>query len=42
MEKENIIEDENICIICGSADIEENKCKIICKNCGFKRDCTDP
>jgi hypothetical protein len=30
-----------LCDICGSPMIERN-CKIICMNCGFRRDCTDP
>ena len=29
------------CERCG-ARMEEQKCKIICKNCGFYRDCADP
>ncbi|MEK6926387.1 MAG: hypothetical protein AABW50_03860 [Nanoarchaeota archaeon] len=28
-------------IICGT-ETEEIKCKIICPNCGSKRDCSDP
>ncbi len=34
-------ENEEKCILCGG-ETEENKCKIICKNCGWKRDCSDP
>lgn len=33
---------KNICIICGSEDIIELKCKIKCRNCGYTRDCSDP
>ena len=29
------------CDLCGGATIEI-KCKVICKNCGFTRDCSDP
>ena len=30
------------CIICDSSNILERKCKIICQNCGYMRDCSDP
>lgn len=29
------------CERCGERMIEQ-KCKILCKNCGFYRDCSDP
>ena len=29
------------CERCGTR-MEEQKCKIMCKNCGFYRDCADP
>lgn len=29
------------CEICG-ARMFERSCKIICRNCGFTRDCSDP
>ncbi len=29
------------CEICG-ARMYERSCKIICRNCGFTRDCSDP
>ena len=29
------------CEICGHA-MDEQHCKIICKNCGYTRDCSDP
>lgn len=29
------------CDICGGA-VEEVHCKILCLNCGYQRDCTDP
>jgi ribosomal protein L37E len=31
----------HICERCGER-MEERKCKIICGNCGFARDCSDP
>ena len=40
--KQYNVEEEDRCIICGSSDILELKCKIQCQNCGFLRDCTDP
>jgi len=30
-----------ICDICGGSMMERN-CKIICLNCGYTRDCSDP
>jgi hypothetical protein len=30
------------CILCGSTTVVEIHCKIVCKNCGFTRDCSDP
>jgi hypothetical protein len=29
------------CARCG-AEMEERKCKIVCANCGFYHDCSDP
>jgi len=31
----------NECDICGALMLEFN-CELICPNCGYKRDCTDP
>ncbi len=31
----------HVCDLCGAAMYEHN-CKIVCPNCGYKRDCTDP
>jgi hypothetical protein len=33
--------DEAVCRIRGAASLDV-QCKIICKNCGFMRDCGDP
>ena len=33
--------DELICEIC-SGQMLERQCKIICLNCGYTRDCSDP
>lgn len=30
-----------VCWLCGAAILERH-CKIVCKNCGFTRDCSDP
>jgi hypothetical protein len=30
-----------ICARCGQP-MEERKCKIVCGNCGFSHDCSDP
>jgi hypothetical protein len=30
-----------VCWICGAAILERH-CKIVCQNCGFTRDCSDP
>jgi hypothetical protein len=29
------------CVVCGGR-AEQRKCKIICLNCGYTRDCSDP
>ena len=29
------------CDLCGAAMFDHN-CKIVCPNCGYKRDCSDP
>lgn len=34
-------EDNTTCWICGGPVIQLH-CKIICRNCGFMRDCSDP
>jgi hypothetical protein len=31
----------HICARCGE-QMEERQCKIVCRNCGFTRDCSDP
>lgn len=31
----------HVCDLCGATMFEHN-CKIVCPNCGYKRDCTDP
>jgi hypothetical protein len=31
----------HVCDLCGAAMYEHN-CKIVCPNCGYRRDCTDP
>lgn len=31
----------HVCELCGTKMYEHN-CKIVCPNCGYKRDCTDP
>ena len=23
-----------VCVVCGSTDLEEIRCKVVCKNCG--------
>lgn len=35
-------EKKQLCLICFSDEIMELKCKLICQNCGYKRDCSDP
>ena len=32
---------EHTCEICGTVMYDHN-CKIVCPNCGYKRDCSDP
>ncbi len=34
-------EDDTTCWVCGGPVIQLH-CKIVCKNCGFMRDCSDP
>ncbi|HEV8472477.1 MAG TPA: hypothetical protein VGR82_06850 [Methylomirabilota bacterium] len=34
-------ESTRTCARCGEA-MEERKCKIVCANCGFYHDCSDP
>lgn len=31
----------HVCELCGTTMYDHN-CKIICPNCGYKRDCSDP
>lgn len=33
--------DVSVCIICGGTAFAR-KCKIVCRNCGYTRDCSDP
>lgn len=35
------VEWQHFCERCGER-MEERKCKIICRNCGLLRDCSDP
>jgi hypothetical protein len=35
------IEWRHVCERCGEP-MEEQKCKIVCPNCGYLRDCSDP
>jgi hypothetical protein len=32
---------EHTCELCGTVMYDHN-CKIVCPNCGYKRDCSDP
>jgi len=32
---------QHLCDICG-VEMYDHNCKIVCPNCGYKRDCTDP
>jgi hypothetical protein len=36
-----VVEWIHMCERCGE-QMEEQKCKIVCLNCGFLRDCADP
>ena len=31
----------HVCDLCGATMYDHN-CKIVCPNCGYKRDCSDP
>jgi DNA-directed RNA polymerase subunit RPC12/RpoP len=31
----------HVCDLCG-AEMYDHNCKIVCPNCGYKRDCSDP
>ena len=31
----------HVCELCGTTMYDHN-CKIVCSNCGYKRDCSDP
>ena len=35
------IPSEHVCERCGTTMFEHH-CKIVCPNCGYKRDCSDP
>ena len=35
------IPNEHVCECCGTVMYDHN-CKIVCPNCGYKRDCSDP
>lgn len=32
---------QHVCELCGTVMYDHN-CKIVCPNCGYKRDCSDP
>ncbi len=32
---------EHVCELCGTV-MYDHHCKIVCPNCGYKRDCSDP
>jgi hypothetical protein len=32
---------EHVCELCGTV-MYDHSCKIVCPNCGYKRDCSDP
>jgi hypothetical protein len=32
---------QHVCDLCGAVMYDHN-CKIVCPNCGYKRDCSDP
>jgi predicted RNA-binding Zn-ribbon protein involved in translation (DUF1610 family) len=34
--------DESRCDLCGFLLAVEHHCKIVCPNCGYTRDCSDP
>jgi len=34
-------DDDRLCWVCGGPT-QERHCKIVCHNCGFTRDCSDP
>jgi ribosomal protein S27AE len=36
-----VVPKEHVCEICGTLMYDHN-CKIVCPNCGYKRDCSDP
>jgi hypothetical protein len=33
--------DEPVCDLCG-ATMDERHCKLVCRQCGYMRDCSDP
>jgi hypothetical protein len=33
--------DDTYCWVCGTSIVDVH-CKIVCQNCGFMRDCSDP
>jgi hypothetical protein len=34
-------DDDRLCWVCGGPT-EDRHCKIVCRDCGFTRDCSDP
>jgi rubrerythrin len=39
--KPRVVPTEHTCELCGTVMYDHN-CKIVCPNCGYKRDCSDP
>ena len=39
--KRREIPSAHVCELCGTTMYDHN-CKIVCPNCGYKRDCSDP
>jgi hypothetical protein len=35
------VPDRHFCELCG-VEMYDHNCKIVCPNCGYKRDCSDP
>ncbi len=40
-EEDEAAQDNATCELCGSPVVERH-CKIVCLNCGYTRDCSDP
>ena len=36
-----VVPDRHLCDCCGTP-MSDRHCKIVCPNCGYKRDCSDP